>query len=88
MEQMEEKNKKLRKIKKKIKDENTNYELLFGRSDNYKLFKTIFEKDEIQDFKNIVLDTLDLKLKDSCIEDYEIDISKDGSIESLEVRIC
>ena len=62
MEQKGEEISVLKQMIKELREIDTNEELLFGRADNYKLYRTIFEGKEIEDFKNIVLNTIDFYL--------------------------
>ena len=61
---------KLKQLIKELKEADTNEELLFGRADNYKLYKTIFEGDEIQELKVILLNTIEYYLDNRNIEKY------------------
>lgn len=72
---------KLKQLIKELKEADTNEELLFGRADNYKLYKTIFEGDEIQELKVILLNTIEYYLDNRNIEKYDLEISCDDSID-------
>ncbi len=75
---------KLKRLIKELKGTNTNEELLFGRADNYKLYKTIFEGDEIQELKNVLLNTIEYYLENRNIEKYDLEISFDDSIDVVD----
>lgn len=86
MEQRREEISGLKQMIKELREVDTNEELLFGRADNYKLYRTIFEGNEIEDFKNIVLNTIDFYLENRSIEKYDLEISCDDSIEVVETK--
>ena len=86
MEQKGEEISGLKQMIKELREIDTNEELLFGRADNYKLYRTIFEGKEIEDFKNIVLNTIDFYLESRSIEKYDLEISCDDSIEVVETK--
>lgn len=77
----------LKQIIKELQDSDTNEELLFGRGDNYKLYKTIFEGDEIEELKAIVLDTIEYYLDNRSMEKYDLEISCDDSIDVVDTKI-
>lgn len=77
---------KLKQLIKELKEADTNEELLFGRADNYKLYKTIFEGDEIQELKVILLNTIEYYLDNRNIEKYDLEISCDDSIDVVDTE--
>ena len=87
MEQKEKEVSNLKQIIKELKDSDTNEDLFFGRGDNYKLYKTIFEGDEIGELKAIVLDTIEYYLDNRSMEKYDLEISCDDSIEVVDTKI-
>lgn len=86
MEQKEKEISKLKQLIKELKEADTNEELLFGRADNYKLYKTIFEGDEIQELKVILLNTIEYYLDNRNIEKYDLEISCDDSIDVVDTE--
>lgn len=86
MEQEGETISSLKALIKELRESKTNEELLFGRADNYKLYRTLFEGDEIKDFKDIVLDTIEFYLNNRIIENYDLEISCDDSIEVVDTK--
>lgn len=86
MEQKGEEISNLKQVIKKLRESKTNEELLFGRADNYKLYRTIFEGNEIKDFKNIVLNTIEFYLENRSIEKYDLEVSCDDSIEIVDTK--
>lgn len=78
---------KLKQLIKELKETDTNEELLFGRADNYKLYRTLFEGNEIKELKNILLSTIEYYLENRYIENYDLEISGDNSIDILDSEV-
>lgn len=55
--------------------------LYWGNNTNYKLYNTLFKEEELKDFKNIVLNTIEEALKNRVISNYDIECSADDVIE-------
>lgn len=87
MEKKDEDISKLKQIIKELQNSDTNEDLLFGRGDNYKLYKTIFEGDEIQELKSILLNTIEYYLDNRNMEKYDLEISCDDSIDIVDTKI-
>lgn len=87
MEKKDEDISNLKQIIKELQNSDTNEDLLFGRGDNYKLYKTIFEGDEIQELKSILLNTIEYYLDNRNMEKYDLEISCDDSIDIVDTKI-
>lgn len=87
MEKKDEDIANLKQIIKELQNSDTNEDLLFGRGDNYKLYKTIFEGDEIQELKSILLNTIEYYLDNRNMEKYDLEISCDDSIDIVDTKI-
>ena len=87
MEKKDEDISNLKQIIKDLQNSDTNEDLLFGRGDNYKLYKTIFEGDEIQELKSILLNTIEYYLDNRNMEKYDLEISCDDSIDIVDTKI-
>lgn len=87
MEKKDEDISSLKQIIKELQNSDTNEDLLFGRGDNYKLYKTIFEGDEIQELKSILLNTIEYYLDNRNMEKYDLEISCDDSIDIVDTKI-
>lgn len=87
MEQNMEQIIELKEMIRALKEKETNEELLFGRMDNYKAYKTLFEEREIKDFKQLLLNTIDFYLNNRSVEKYDLEISCDESVEVIESKL-
>ena len=78
---MLEKANELKTVISEFKNNNTNEYLFWGDNRNYKLYKTIFEEEEIKDYKESIINTIELLLNEREITQYDLDCSFDDTIE-------
>ena len=78
---MLEKANELKTVISEFKNNNTNEYLFRGDNRNYKLYKTIFEEEEIKDYKESIINTIELLLNEREITQYDLDCSFDDTIE-------
>lgn len=71
----------LKNVIKKFKESETNEEILWGKNSNYKLYKTIFEGNEIKELKDNVINTIEYALENRSISNYDLECSFDETIE-------
>lgn len=74
----------LKKIILNLKESETNEEVFWGRNDNFKLYKTIFEDDTISNFKKNVLDMILFVLDKRSINKYDLECSFDDTVEIMD----
>lgn len=71
----------LKNIVEEFKIHETNEEIFWGQSSNYKLYKTIFEGDEVKELKRNIIDTIEFALENRAISNYDLECSFDETIE-------
>lgn len=64
----------------------TNEYLYWGRNDNFNIYKTLFEGEEITEFKNMVLNTIKYSISHKEICKYDLEVSCDDVIEVIKAN--
>ena len=71
----------LKNVIEEFKLHETNEEIYWGQNSNYKLYKTIFEGDEVKELKRNVISTIEFALENRAISNYDLECSFDETIE-------
>lgn len=73
----------LKRIVEEFKKRDSNEELFWGQNSNFKLYKTIFEGNEIKELKQNLINTIEYALENRVISNYDLECSFDDTIETL-----
>ena len=73
----------LKNVIRNFKENETNEEILWGKNSSFKLYKTIFEGNEIKELKRNVINTIEHALENRSMSNYDLECSFDESIETF-----
>lgn len=76
----------LKNIITNFEEKETNEYLYWGRNDNFNIYKTLFEGEEISEFKNMLLNTIKYSISNKEICKYDLEVSCDDVIEVIEAN--